>query len=66
MAVAVSRDGRWVVTGGVGWTKNSGEKISAALISLDNTLLVSGSEGKTAQIWNLDTGKLVAGPFGES
>jgi WD40 repeat protein len=85
LAVAVSRDGRWVVTGGGGWTKNSGElkacevdtgtvktfeghsqNISCIDISMDNTLLASGSEDKTARIWNLDTGKLVAGPFGES
>jgi WD40 repeat protein len=32
-------------------------------ISEDNTLLVSGSWDSTAQIWNLEMGKLVAGPF---
>jgi WD40 repeat protein len=32
-------------------------------ISADNTLLASGSFDRTARIWNLETGKLVAGPF---
>ncbi|KAG2746380.1 WD40 repeat-like protein [Suillus brevipes Sb2] len=32
-------------------------------ISADNTLLASGSDDSTARIWNLETGKLVAGPF---
>jgi WD40 repeat protein len=32
-------------------------------ISEDNTLLASGSWDKTARIWNLKTGKLMAGPF---
>jgi WD40 repeat protein len=32
-------------------------------ISADNTLLASGSWDSTARIWNLETGKLVAGPF---
>jgi WD40 repeat protein len=32
-------------------------------ISADNTLLASGSFDETARIWNLDTGKLVAGLF---
>ncbi|KAG2739068.1 WD40 repeat-like protein [Suillus brevipes Sb2] len=32
-------------------------------ISADNTLLASGSFDRTARIWNLETGKLVARPF---
>ncbi|KAG1807269.1 uncharacterized protein BJ212DRAFT_755770 [Suillus subaureus] len=32
-------------------------------ISSDSTLLASGAKDATARIWNLDTGKLVAGPF---
>jgi WD40 repeat protein len=32
-------------------------------ISADNTLLASGSNDQTARIWNLENGKLVAGPF---
>jgi WD40 repeat protein len=32
-------------------------------ISADSTLLVSGSFDETTRIWNLETGKLVAGPF---
>ncbi|KAG2343572.1 WD40 repeat-like protein [Suillus weaverae] len=79
-AVAVSRDGRWVVTGGGNF--NTGElkacevetgivktfeghsdEINCVDISAGNTLLVSGSDDETARIWNLETGKLVAGPF---
>jgi WD40 repeat protein len=78
-AVGVSRDSRWVVTAGDGnhaelkvcevetgivkklqghsWT------INCIDISEDNTLLASGSWDKTARIWNLETGKLMAGPF---
>jgi WD40 repeat protein len=38
-------------------------RITCIDISADNTRLASGSNDKTARIWNLDTGKLVAGPF---
>jgi WD40 repeat protein len=83
-AVAVSRDSRWVATGGGNWQDgNSAEllkvcevetgtmknlqghsrTISCIDISADNTLLASGSHDSTARIWNLETGKLVAGPF---
>jgi WD40 repeat protein len=37
--------------------------ISCIDISADNTLLASGSDDWTTRIWNLETGKLVAGPF---
>jgi WD40 repeat protein len=40
------------------------DTISCIDISADNTLLASGSDDRTARIWNLETGKLVAGPFG--
>ncbi|KAG1812152.1 WD40-repeat-containing domain protein [Suillus subaureus] len=81
-AVAVSRDGRWVVTGGGNWRTDGAElkaveietgivktleghsrRIYCIDISVGNTLLASGSEDKTARIWNLETGKPVAGPF---
>ncbi|KIK32370.1 hypothetical protein CY34DRAFT_19097 [Suillus luteus UH-Slu-Lm8-n1] len=82
-AVAVSRDGRWVVTGGGNYHDHDGvglkvcevetgilkilqghsKAISCIDISEDNTLLASGSWDNTARIWNLETGKLVAGPF---
>lgn len=32
--------------------------------SADGTLLASGSRDETVRIWSLDTGKLMAGPFG--
>ncbi|KAG2055093.1 WD40 repeat-like protein [Suillus hirtellus] len=79
-AVAVSRDGRWNVTGGGDWKsaqlkaceietgivktfEGHSERINCVDISMDNALLASGSEDKTTRIWNLETGKLVAGPF---
>jgi WD40 repeat protein len=43
--------------------KKHSESINCIDISPDNTLLASGSDDNTARIWNLDTGKLVAGPF---
>ncbi|KAG2069343.1 WD40 repeat-like protein [Suillus decipiens] len=79
-AVAVSRDGRWVVTGGrrgkrpelkacevetgiVKRFEGHSRSIICIDISADSTLLASGSHDSTARIWNLETGKLVAGPF---
>ncbi|KAG2343554.1 WD40 repeat-like protein [Suillus weaverae] len=80
-AVAVSRDGQWVVTGGGDFNgelvlkacevetgivkifEGHSAEIFCVDISADNTLLVSGSFDETARIWNLETGKLVAGPF---
>ncbi|KAG1725820.1 WD40-repeat-containing domain protein [Suillus occidentalis] len=75
--VAVSRDSRWVVTGGknadlkvfevktgvVKKLQGHSKMITCIDISADNTLLASGSDDKTSRIWNLETGKLVAGPF---
>jgi WD40 repeat protein len=80
LAVTVSRDGRWIVSGGGDW---SGAELKACEveteivktfeghlnlitcidISVDNTLLASEANDSTARIWNLETGKLVAGPF---
>jgi WD40 repeat protein len=79
-AVAVSRDGRWVVTGSgdgnrgelracevetgiVKTFKGHSDRIRFIDISANNTWLASGSDDKTARIWNLDTGRRVAGPF---
>jgi WD40 repeat protein len=76
-AVAVSRNGRWVVSGGelgelkvcevetgiVKTFKGHSHTIFCIDISADNTWLASGSHDFTARIWNLDTSKLVAGPF---
>ncbi|KAG1812156.1 quinon protein alcohol dehydrogenase-like superfamily [Suillus subaureus] len=79
-AVAVSGDGRWVVTGGgdvdrpelkafevetgiVKIFEGHLQQINCIDISADNTLLASGSLDETVRIWNLETGKLLAGPF---
>ena len=83
LAVAVSSDSRWVITGGGDWNGDDlGElkayevetgmmktfqghsgRVTCIDISMDNKLLASGSWDKTARIWDLNTGKLVAGPF---
>jgi WD40 repeat protein len=78
-AVAVSRDGRWVVTGGshsgrgelkacdvqtgIVKTFEDSKETYCIDISADSTLLVSGAMDRSARIWSLETGKLVAGPF---
>ncbi|KAG2361614.1 quinon protein alcohol dehydrogenase-like superfamily [Suillus spraguei] len=79
-AVAVSRDGRWIVTADGDWNggrlkacevetgivkifEGHSQYINTVDISTDSTLLASGSEDETSRIWNLKTGKLVAGPF---
>ncbi|KAG2336067.1 WD40 repeat-like protein [Suillus weaverae] len=62
--VAVSRDGRWAITGSGHHDRaelkacHSGE-ITSIDISADNMLLASGAWDHTVQIWNLDTGKPV-------
>ncbi|KAG2740510.1 YVTN repeat-like/Quino protein amine dehydrogenase [Suillus brevipes Sb2] len=55
-AVGVSRDGRWVVIAGFYGI------LKCIDISADSTLLV-GAALRGVRIWNLDTGKLLAGPF---
>jgi WD40 repeat protein len=79
-AVAVSRDGRWVITAGgdekcgelkaceveTGMVKRfqgHSRVINCIDISEDSMLLASASDDRTARIWSLDTGKLVASPF---
>ncbi|KAG2361764.1 kinase-like domain-containing protein [Suillus spraguei] len=82
-AVAVSRNGRWIVTSAGGcFIFRGGElkvcevqtgivrtfegslgRITCIDISGDSTLLASGAQDCTVQIWNLETGKLVAGPL---
>ncbi|KAG1877389.1 hypothetical protein F4604DRAFT_618841 [Suillus subluteus] len=42
---------------------HSRAQVTCIDISADSTLLASGSSDSTARIYNLDTGKLVAGPF---
>lgn len=83
-AVAVSKDGRWVITGsGSLYSKDPGKlkayevatgimkifdhgdtrTIDCVDISADNALLASGTTVDGARIWNMDTGKLMAGPL---
>jgi WD40 repeat protein len=52
-----------VETGTMKKLQGHSKLISCIDISADNTLLASGSWDSTARIWNLETGKLVAGPF---
>ena len=73
--VAVSSDGRWVVTGGHGVKANEVKTgsvktfeghsrwITCIDISMDSKLLASGSWDGTVRIWSMDTDELVAGPF---
>jgi len=84
--VAISRDGRWVITaGGNRWNdsdpadvelkaleiktritksfRGHSQVVTCIDISADSKLLASGSADETVRIWDLDTGKLVAGPF---
>ncbi|OAX39028.1 WD40 repeat-like protein [Rhizopogon vinicolor AM-OR11-026] len=79
LVVAVSRDGRWVVTvTGEGlhiWAHKETETgivktfvghirgVRCIDISVDSSLLASDSEDSTLWIWSMETGKLVAGPF---
>ncbi|KAJ8589987.1 WD40 repeat-like protein [Rhizopogon salebrosus TDB-379] len=81
-AMAVSSDGRWVVTGGLGGVhKVKANEVKAGSvktfegrslgitcvdISMDSKLLASGSRDRTVRVWSLDIGELVAGPFGSS
>jgi len=85
-AVAVSRDDRWVITGGgnrenyydpadvelKAWEiktritktfRGHSQVVTCIDISADSKLLASGSADETVCIWDLDTGKLMAGPF---
>ena len=82
-AVAVSWDGRWVITAGgnrcnvasvelKAWEIKTGimktfkghlQAVACIDISADRKLLASGSGDQTVCIWDLDTGKLVAGPL---
>ncbi|KIK39280.1 hypothetical protein CY34DRAFT_342717 [Suillus luteus UH-Slu-Lm8-n1] len=75
--VEVSKDGRWVATGGgdymdvklkvreieTGNVRKSEYHSRCIDISADCTLLASGTEDSTVRIWSLETGELVAGPF---
>jgi WD40 repeat protein len=79
-AVAVSSDGRWVVTGGLGGVHKlkanevktgsvktfEGHSLGTTCIdiSMDSKLLASGSLDGRVRIWSLDTCELVPGPFG--
>ncbi|KAG2122239.1 hypothetical protein DEU56DRAFT_984133 [Suillus clintonianus] len=77
--VAVSKDGRWIITAGgddipevkvyevetgiVKTFEGHSDQIACIDISADSRLLASGADDSTARVWSLDTGKLVAGPF---
>ncbi|KAJ8591232.1 WD40 repeat-like protein [Rhizopogon salebrosus TDB-379] len=52
-----------VETGIMKTFKGHSKEINCIDICADSTLFASGSDDCTTRIWNLDTGKLVAGPF---
>ncbi|KAG2087457.1 WD40-repeat-containing domain protein [Suillus discolor] len=52
-----------VETGIVKTFEGHSNQITCIDISADSTLLATGAKDFTVRIWNLDTGKLVAGPF---
>jgi WD40 repeat protein len=54
---------REVETGIVRIFEGHSWRINCIDISEDSTLLASGASDKTVRIWNLETGKLVAGPI---
>ena len=74
---AVSRDGRWIVSGTVRsvqvWSVESGKKVTvikghsnwvqAVDVSPDSTRIVSGSGDRTACVWSLSTGQRLLGPW---
>jgi WD40 repeat protein len=75
--MAVSRDGRWVVIASLGGVEarevetrvvktfeRCTSTVSRIDISADNKLLAGRSSRQSVWIWSLDTGKLMAGPFG--
>ena len=76
--IAVSRDGKWIISGTSQWlvqvwSAESGEKVreigghrdwvNAVDVSPDSTRIASGSSDKTARIWSLSTGKRLLGPW---
>jgi WD40 repeat protein len=52
-----------VETGTVRKFEGHSRRIDCADVSVDSTLPASGANDFAAWIWNLDIGKLVAGPF---
>ncbi|KAG2068973.1 WD40 repeat-like protein [Suillus decipiens] len=52
-----------VETGIVKTFEGHSDQITCVDISADSMLLASGAKDATVRIWNLDTGKLVVGPF---
>ena len=76
-SVAVSRDGKWIVSGGHGrvmvWDAQSHEKVSefrahkraviALDVSPDGSKIATGSDDTNACLWSLSDGKRLHGPF---
>ena len=76
-SIAVSRDGRWIVSGTVGlvqvWNADDGKKVTqfqghrsgvcAVDVSPDSTKIASGSNDWTACVWSLSTGQRLLGPW---
>lgn len=73
-AIAMSRDGRWLASGGLDdaiklWNLETGEllhtlvghskPVNCLAVSPDSQLLASGSDDYTLKIWNVESGALV-------
>ena len=75
--IAVSRDGKWIVNGTVGWVQvwdaENGEKVNkfaahsnwvrAVDVSPDSMKVASGSDDQTACVWSMSTGQRLLGPW---
>ena len=79
--IAVSRDGKWIVSGTecgqvTVWNAESHEKViefkahnhlmRTLDVSPDGTKIVTGSDDKTASVWSLQTGRRSVGPWQHS
>ena len=77
--IAVSRDGKWIVSGTkdglvIVWNAESHEKVTeikrhtrwvgAVDVSPNGTKIASGSDDETACVWSLSTGQRLLGPLG--
>lgn len=80
-AIAMSRDGRWLASGGLDdtiklWNLETGDlvhtlaghskPVNCLAISPDSQLLASGSDDNTLKLWNIEAGSLVQTLYGHT